>query len=436
MTEEVIIQPAHWKFNALYKRGKTYKVYDGGRGGMKSWELAKALVYYCARYDDFFGVVCRETEVSLKHSAQKLMWDTIKRYELEDQFTNMVGMIRHNYNGSFIIFKGIGADPDSIKSMEGADVVWVEEAQTISNASLDILIPTITRKDGAEIWFSYNPRFRTDAVSVMFADGHPMAEIYHINYTENPFISNAFIEEAEELKRKNPKLYGHIYMGQFLDDSTLLIVSSVLFGEAQAYPNDICVVGVDIARDGGDALTVWVRRGRNIVETQKHHNMDLDKLSSVLLEVNRIHKPDRINIDSTGHGAWAADGLKRAGLDNVYSINFAEEAWEPEKYSNKRTNLYALAPMFFDGGGRLPAGSVQVEKELLSSRYTFDTKNRARLIPKDEIKRIIGCSPDEADGFVLCLYTGNADMFEKPIEYAQNPVDLSRAILNAAAWNQ
>lgn len=432
--KKITFQPAHWKFNVLYRR-KTFKVFKGGRGGMKSWECAKAMVYYMKKFPRFFGVVCRETEVSLKHSAQKLIWDTIVRYGLDGEFDNLIGVIRHKTNGSFVVFRGIGADPDSVKSMEGADVVWVEEAQDASDESFRTLIPTIIRKDGAEVWFTYNPRFRTDAVSVMFDEGHPLAEIQTINYTENPFISQTFIIEAEEMRRKNPKLYEHVYLGAYLDDSTLVMCPRVVFGIGQAYPNDICVVGVDIARSGGDALVIYVRKGRNIVEKQKHYNMDLDSLSSQLMDVNRRWNPDRINIDSTGHGAWCADGLKKSGFNNVHAINFSEEAWDDAKYSKKRTNLYALANQYFDNGGMIQVGDTELEKQLISSRYTFDSKNRAQLIPKDEIKKIIGCSPDDSDAFCLSLYTGTSEMFSKPYKAKeQNEAEIMNILMKNARW--
>lgn len=428
--KSIVIQAGHWKFNVLYKR-KPYKVFRGGRGGMKSWECAKALIYYLKKYPGLFAVVCRETEVSLEHSAKKLVWDTLGRLGLQSEFESIQGCIRHKSNGSFVIFKGIGKDPDSIKSMEGADIVWVEEAQTISQRSLEILTPTINRKSGAEMWFTFNPRFRTDAVSVMFDGGHPLAEIQTINYTENPFLSPEFLAEANEMQRKNPKLYEHIYLGAYVDDSALVMVPNVVFGVAPVYDNDIVIVGVDIARDGDDALEICVRKGCNIVETQSHHNMDLDKLSAQLIDINRRFKPERINIDSTGHGAWCADGLRKSGFTNIYPINFAESAWDEDLYANKRTNLYALAKKYFDNGGVVPVGSIDLEKQLLTARYTFDTKNRAQLIPKKEMKVILGCSPDKSDAFCLSLYT-TGDMFRKQTTIRNPQQNITRSILALA----
>jgi len=403
---------------------------------MKSWECAKALVHHLNAFSGLFAVICRETENSLKHSAQKLMWDTICRLELQHQFRNMVGEIRHVSNSSFVIFKGIGRDPDSIKSMEGADIVWVEEAQTISKTSLEILIPTITRKTGAEIWFTYNPRFRTDAVSQMFDSGHPLAFVESISYTENPHLSISFVAEAEELRKRNPSMYNHVYGGEYLDECNLKMVSKIVVDDGvQNRINDITVVGVDIARDGGDRTTIYVRRGRKIVERRRFDVMDLDKLIVEMQEINRIYAPDRINVDSTGHGAWVPDALRKLGIKNVHGINFSESAWDEDKYANKRTNLYGLADDYFAAGGTVP-DDPELQEELGATWYTYDTKNRPQLVPKAEIKKKIGRSTDDSDGFCLCLYTGSDDMFTRKSVMATRVSSelLAHEMLSNSGW--
>ena len=145
---------------------KRYKGLKGGRASGKSWAIVAALVGIACTYRTF--IVCaREIQKSIKESAQKLVTDTISKYGLDDQFIITNTEITHKITGSRFIFIGLKSNPESVKSLEGANIVWVEEASQVSEDSWEILIPTI-RRQGSQIWASWNPDSPSDFVEKLF----------------------------------------------------------------------------------------------------------------------------------------------------------------------------------------------------------------------------------------------------------------------------
>jgi len=164
-----------------------YKGAYGGRGGAKSHFYAEQCVVRCLT--EKTRIVCiREVQNSIKDSVKLLIEDKIRSLGVESMFTIMQDEIR-GHNGSVIIFKGMQTyNADNIKSLEGYDLAWVEEAQTFSQHSLDLLRPTI-RKPGSEMWFSWNPRYKTDAVDRFFRDSPPDNAIsVRIGWQDNPWF--------------------------------------------------------------------------------------------------------------------------------------------------------------------------------------------------------------------------------------------------------
>ena len=164
-----------------------YKGAYGGRGGAKSHFFAEQVVLACLTRS--VRVVCiREVQNTIKDSVRQLLVDKIVKYGLESLFGVFDSEIR-GPNGSFVVFKGMQSyNAANIKSLEGFDIAWVEEAQTLSQNSLDLLIPTI-RKDGSEIWFSWNPQYKTDPVDKFFRKNPPPEAIsIKVNWSDNPWF--------------------------------------------------------------------------------------------------------------------------------------------------------------------------------------------------------------------------------------------------------
>src|SRR6185437_15618646 len=146
------------KLSYLFKP-KRYKVAYGGRGGAKSWGFARALLILGAQKP--LRILCtRETQKSIGDSVHKLLDDQIKLLGLE-KFYEVQKSAIIGANGTEFIFAGIRQNVHNLKSYEACDICWVEEAQTVSKSSWDVLVPTI-RKEGSEIWVSFNPDLETD----------------------------------------------------------------------------------------------------------------------------------------------------------------------------------------------------------------------------------------------------------------------------------
>lgn len=189
-----------------------YKVARGGRGSGKSWSFARALLIQGAQKP--LRVLCtREIQKSIKDSVHKLLRDQIEVLGLGHFYEVLETEIR-GLNGTEFTFAGLqGHTVDSIKSYEGCDRVWVEEAHVVSKRSFDVLIPTI-RKDGSEVWISFNPELETDDVYQRFVVSPPPDCVsVKVNYIDNPWFPKVLEAERLHCQATDPKGYEHIWEG-------------------------------------------------------------------------------------------------------------------------------------------------------------------------------------------------------------------------------
>lgn len=190
-----------------------YKIAYGGRDGAKSWSIARALLLQGAEQPLPTGCF-REVQKSIKDSVHQLLSNQIEELGLTGFYDILRDEIRGE-NGTFFRFAGLSAQTrDSIKSFEGLKRAWVEEAQSVSKRSWDILIPTI-RAPESEIWASFNPDLDTDDTYQRFVvNPPPNAKVVHINFTDNPWRSRALDAEREHMLATASDDYAHIYLGQ------------------------------------------------------------------------------------------------------------------------------------------------------------------------------------------------------------------------------
>jgi len=188
-----------------------YKILYGGRGGAKSWGAARALLIQAAASP--LRVLCaREFQNSITESVHHLLQVQIMAMGLEPFYEVQNSAIR-GANGSEFLFAGLRNNISRIKSFEGIDRVWVEEAQTVSKSSWDTLIPTI-RKDCSEIWVTYNPELETDDTHQRFVVNPPHdAVVVKVNWSDNPWFPETLRKEKEELKARDPDGYQNIWEG-------------------------------------------------------------------------------------------------------------------------------------------------------------------------------------------------------------------------------
>lgn len=190
-----------------------YKVARGGRGSGKSWSFAKALLIQGAAKP--LRILCtREVQKSIRDSVHKLLSDQIQAMGLGSVYQVLDTEIRGT-NGTLFIFAGLAQHTvESIKSYEGVDIVWCEEAQVITKRSWEVLIPTI-RKPDSEIWISYNPELDTDETHVRFAVNPPPNCIsVLVNYHDNPWFNDVLEQERIHCQLTNPKDYENIWEGK------------------------------------------------------------------------------------------------------------------------------------------------------------------------------------------------------------------------------
>ena len=189
-----------------------YKVYYGGRGSGKSFAMAEALITI-ATYGRVRVLCCREIQNSIRDSSYQLLRDTAERLGVAQQFTFVDSEIRNEVTGARFVFKGLLRNEQSIKSTEGVDFCWVEEAQTVSETSWETLIPTI-RKEGSEIWVTFNPLTVDDPTTRRFIDSPPPdAYVRKVNYDENPFFPDVLRREMEWDRAHDYDRYLHVWEG-------------------------------------------------------------------------------------------------------------------------------------------------------------------------------------------------------------------------------
>lgn len=195
-------------------RPARYKGAYGGRGGAKSHYFAEELVERCCT-DPVRAVCIREVQNSIRDSVRQLLVDKIQKFGVGWFFEVLDNEIR-GQNGSLVIFRGMQSyNAETIKSLEAYDIAWVEEAQTLSGNSLELLRPTI-RKEGSELWFSWNPRHRTDPVDVFFRKHpHPDAVSVFVNWRDNRWFPDVLRKEMEHDKRIDPEVAEHVWEGAY-----------------------------------------------------------------------------------------------------------------------------------------------------------------------------------------------------------------------------
>ncbi len=189
-----------------------YKVSYGGRGAGKSWAYAVLIVVKCLQ-KNIRVLCCREFQTNINQSVYGLLKDTIARYKLGKYFKITNNKITCTLTGSEISFTGLHFNPTEIKSYEGIDICWVEEAQSVSKQSWDVLIPTI-RKEGSEIWISFNPDLETDETYQRFVVNKADNELLvKINYDQNPYFPEVLRKEMEHCKKVDPEAFDNIWDG-------------------------------------------------------------------------------------------------------------------------------------------------------------------------------------------------------------------------------
>lgn len=282
------------KFKPLFQP-KRYKTFHGGRGGAKSWAAARALVIMAASKK--LRILCtREVQNSIKDSVHKLLKDQIEMLGLNPWFRITNESIT-SASGSEFLFKGLRFDPLGIKSTEGVDICWVEEAQSVSSDSWAILIPTI-RKEGSEIWVTFNPGEESDPTYQRFIVTPPDDSItVEVNYYDNPYLPETLRKEMEYCKRVDYEAYEHIWLGK-----PKSISDSVIFRNryrVEAFPDDLWLQAVRLffgadfgfANDPSTLIRMFMIDTRLYIEYEAYGvGVELDEMPQFYDSIPEVRK--------------------------------------------------------------------------------------------------------------------------------------------------
>jgi len=260
----------------------------GGRSSGKSHEVANYLVERSFTEKDLKIVGLREYQNSIDKSSKSLVDSKIDKMGLRQFYHSIKAEIKKTVDNGMFYFQGMNdLTADNIKSLEGFKIAWFEEAQNCSRNTLKILRPTL-REAGSQIIFTWNPKFPEDAIEE-FCDSirnEPDVLVIHVNYTDNPFLSDEVLREVELDKKHNPEDFDHVWLGDY-DNSFHGHYYAKLLDDARAEGRITDVpkkTGVDIvtAWDLGraDATAIWVCQivglQVRIIDYIQDHFKDLD----------------------------------------------------------------------------------------------------------------------------------------------------------------
>lgn len=414
---DVTIRYTSPKFRWLYPEnsvGKKHIIYKGGRASTKSWAVAQAIVDHCRTYDGMRVVCGREIQNSIADSSKKLIDDTIARLGVSDEFESTNTYIRHRQTKATVKFVGLGGNVESIKSMEGVDLVWCEEAQSLSQETLDVLIPTI-RKDGAKIVYTYNPDLPITPVETIPRRYPDSTIVEHINYTEvTDFLPASVIAEAEADRRDNEERYNWIWLGQYRTQSSDTFIPLGLVNEAIGRPysrtNEGVVGGLDLAVFLDRSVLV-LRQGPNVILAKEWQNMDIDDLIDEVVGVVAKYGVVKLAVDSNGQGAPIYQKLHKVLGNTVVGIMPGAASRKKKMYSKLRDEAWGAIKDW------LPTGSLPASHDrdwitdLTNIKFFYDEKGRYKIESKRSYINRGFTSTDYADalGYSLLVNPGTGE---------------------------
>lgn len=387
-----------------------YKVLYGGRSSSKTWDAAAHAVRLSSNIKLKFMCV-RQFQANIRESVYTIIIDTIERYNLTHEYHITDSTITHKITGSTFIFKGLWRNIDEVKSTEGIDVLWIEEAHNLKEEQFEVLDPTI-RKQGSEVWVIFNPGSRIDFSWKHFVE-EPLENsiVRKINYTENPFLSETMLKVIAAAKEKDPEKFEHIYLGYPNEGSETALFTYKDIDRAMnrnASSSGATVVGCDVARYGDDSTVLVVRSGLWVKSILQKRKLSITETADWTSTIANISGADAVVVDTIGIGAGVHDILIRQGVFSVDG-NFGMKAAQDNTYYNKRAESYFKLADAVKRGLALPKDD-DLAAELLAIEYKFMENGKVRIESKDKIKENLGRSPDKADALALTYFT---DVFSR-----------------------
>ena len=391
----------------------------GGRASSKSWEFAGRIAQIGQQYKTR-ALCVRRYQNKIKDSVYTLIKNQINNFEFGG-YNVLASSIEHS-NGSEFAFYGIERNTDEIKSFEGADILWIEEAHNLTAEQWAILEPTI-RKEGSEIWISFNPNLITDFIYQRFiVNPPPNTRSRLVNYTDNPFLSDTLKKTIEAMKEEDFDQYQHIYLGTPLsDDDQAVIKRSWVEAAIDAHINlDVDMtgqnnVGYDVADSGNDKNAIAQFNGA-ICEYIEEWKAPEDELDKSALKAWSFVGEGLLIYDSIGVGAHVGATLKTKGHRNHSKFNAGDAVYRPDKeYSPKITNKQKFE--------NLKAQAWQDVADRL--RNTFNAINKGmRFDPSDMIS--ISSEVKDLEALKTELCSPHKDYSKRGLDMVESKKDMAK----------
>ena len=396
------------EFKPLFDSWWRHAVIEGGRYSLKSHTVARFLLL-TARSKRVRIACLRQFQKNIADSSYQLLIDLIQKYGFSE-FVWTNDTITNSNTGSTFIFKGLDRNVETtIKSLEGVDIAWIDEAQTITLKSIRILNPTI-RKRGSKIIWTLNRLTDLDPVISYFITNPPRKDVWHLEVDyriaqKNGWLSNEILYEIEQARINHPEDYAHDYLGKALaiSDKNIIQTAQVIAAMGREVDDEGEIeVGVDVARLGGDRTVFVKRKGLKEIGRASFTKKRTTEVCDLLVNFIGADKDVLIKIDDTGVGGGVTDEMIARGY-NVIPINFGAKASNPDKYPNLISEAWFYLQSIID------QISIANDKDLLvelsNREWKMDSKGRRGVESKDDYKKRGFRSPDLADATILCFYT-------------------------------
>ena len=429
------------------------RILYGGRASSKSWDAAGFAVFLASTHR--VKILCaRQFQNKIEESVYTLIVAQIERFGLRDQFRILDNKIIHKRTRSEFLFYGLWRHISEIKSLEGVDICWIEEAHNLTQVQWEILNPTL-RKEGSQFWIIFNPMLSTDFVWRRFVAKPPAGTIVRkINYLENPFLSRTMLDLIADAKSEDEDDYEHIYLGVPRDDDDDAVIKrSWLMAAVDAHkalgiePTGSSRLGFDVADQGVDLCALVHARGSLVTWSDLWKAKEDELLKSCTRAWNAAKDRDaQIIYDSIGVGAMAGakfNELNSARHDtpqimhrkfnaggavyrpeSIYSLqtknkdmfaNIKAQAWwlVADRLKNtfnavKNGHKFSDDDMIF-----IDSNTPMLDKlidELATPKRDTDNAGRVKVESKKDLDKREVPSPNLADAFVMAFAPGLAPM--------------------------
>lgn len=300
---------------SFWETRKPYKLLKGGRFSSKTQD-AGGMAAYLARNFSVKFLCIRQFQNRIADSVYTVIKQKIEEAGWRDEFDIGVSTIKHKKTGSEFLFYGIARNIEDIKGTEGVDICWIEEGEGLTEEQWSVIDPTI-RKQGAEIWVLWNPQLSTDFVQkklpVLLGDS---CIIKHINYIDNPYLSDTAREKAERLKKADPDAYRHIYLGHPMSSDEMSIIKHKWIEaaiDAHLHIDDFPIGG---GRYGGFDVSGGVE-GDVLAPRENDPNAYLSRYGCVITNIAEWQDENPNKAASVAYGLAVADKLGLLSADDI-----------------------------------------------------------------------------------------------------------------------